>query len=1016
MAPVQQTFSLIPELPSALHGGEQEQGRVSRPPMTTKQAKKAYKAKNKGPKLSKAEQRRQDLMEQDRIRREFEKERNQARAKAARDKRKEKEDREKAEKKRKGVPLVEVHPSQDTLARFLRRPITPVVGQKPGADLGGLSARQGRSPRNNEAKTGPPVVSSEEDDSDTTLPAEDEPERPKKRPRVGSSPRPLSTIENAPHDMFNKSTTKPNVNRDTSPVKAKPPQNSPAAVGKEPVSTAASLDPDDPIVEDMVNRQILTESFSADDGLFDDLDFEAMEMQTVAQDATHIKAALPPPMPPDSRPSPRKEQTAVDKNGQVNKPFSPTEVIGSKSYKKDLATRSQNVGRVENCETVNPGLRDLPDDNASIRPIMQQTSGSKTTATSVALSGPDQETRPVARGSTTRRRLLLVVEQQDRKPLQVLPLKQSISSNHEQKEHLHSPAKSEQTQCPEETPKPARASPQAGFNKFKAFLSPRTPNMGPPPLPPKFRTPNRSTSGKSMAKPQFLPQQPPSFVKPDRHSETSTNLVHAEANMPPMSTQLFLLSNADELFPSPSQEVAELLDEPISRFQELSARPKSASAALPSLLPSSHASRVRAEFPQSFSRKGSSTNHVISRGRSAGDASRAQAEHREAPNIPAAKPQTSEVLNTDMMPPFSTQDFILSSQDRLELEDEPATTIFQLPPSKRHVRTNSSPSTFLPMPPMYRTPDVNHCTIGIIEKHSATDSMESKTTPCPPVRSVQAPGATDGGVKQANDMIKTPCGDLTGKKSELHESHLPFENCSAKRTRSQKPEVEDLASSFTDDELAELLSENFEIDQDEQDPEASKFPSGAALQQTPVRTQSSPKPFFTSSGTKEKFILAFEKTRTDTWRNNNARRQGQEELDVLCRQEEEKQQRILLEKLLESEEQFGEEAGVTSSPAQMKSGQAQSSSAKSNDSTRSQNSTTASKKTRQRTHPHGSYEKMLEMLEKGKEEGESTREAEVASGRKESNERRGSTEQVIPASQGSDYGDLILDLDDFPDF
>ncbi|KAK6217987.1 hypothetical protein LQW54_003045 [Pestalotiopsis sp. IQ-011] len=612
MAPVQQTFSLIPELPSALHGGEQEQGRVSRPPMTTKQAKKAYKAKNKGPKLSKAEQRRQDLMEQDRIRREFEKERNQARAKAARDKRKEKEDREKAEKKRKGVPLVEVHPSQDTLARFLRRPITPVVGQKPGPDLGGLSARQNHSPRNNEEKTGPPVVSSEEDDSDTTLPAEDEPERPKKRPRVGSSPRPLSTIENAPHDMFNESTTKLNVNRDTSPVKAKPPQNSPAAVGKEPVSTAASLDPDDPIVEDMVNRQILTESFSADDGLFDDLDFEALEMQTVAQDATHIKAALPPSMPPDSRPSPRKEQTAVDKNGQVNKPFSPTEVVGSNSYKKDLATRSQNVGRVEDCETVNPGLRGLPDDNASTRPVMQQTSGNKTTATS--------------------------------------------------------------------------------------------------------------------------------------------------------------------------------------------------------------------------------------------------------------------------------------------------------------------------------------------------------------------------------------------------------------------PEIEDLTSSFTDDELAELLSENFEIDEDEPEPEATEFASEAALQQTPVRTQSSPKPFFTSSGTKEKFILAFEKTRTDTWRNDNARRQGQEELDVLCRQEEERQQRILLEKLLESEEQFGEEAGVTSSPAQMKSGQAQSSSAKSNDSTRSQNSTAASKKTRQRTHPHGSYEKMLEMLEKGKEEGESTREAEVAPGRKESNERHGSMEQVITASQGSDYGDLILDLDDFPDF
>lgn len=1016
MAPVQQTFSLIPELPSALHGGEQEQGRVSRPPMTTKQAKKAYKAKNKGPKLCKAEQRRQDLMEQDRIRREFEKERNQARAKAARDKRKEKEDREKAEKKRKGVPLVEVHPSQDTLARFVRRPITPVVGQKPGADLGGLSVRQGRSPRNDEEKTGPPVVFSEEDDSDTTLPAEDEPERPKKRPRVGSSPRSLSTIKNAPHDMFNKSTTKPNANRDTSPVKAEFSHKSLAAVGKEPVSTAASLDPDDPIVEDMVNRQILTESFSADDGLFDDLDFEAMEMQTIAQDATHMKVAVPPPISPNSRLLPGRKQTAVDKNGQVKRPFSPNEVTRALSPKQAFAARSQMAERVEDCETVNPDPRGLPDDNASIRSVMQQTSGSETNAASVALSAPGQETRPVARGSTTRRRLLLLAEQRDRKPLQELPLKQSISSNHEQKEHLHSPAKSEQTQCPEKTPKPARSSPPKGFNKPKAFLSPRTPNMGPPPLPPKFQTPNRSISGNGVNKPKFLPQKPSSFVKPDRRSETSANLVQPEANMPPSSTQLFLLSNADELFPSPSQEVAELLDEPISRFQGSSTRPKSASDALPSLLPSSHTSMTRAELPRSFARKGSSTNHAISRGRPAGDFSPAQAEHREAPNGFAAKPQTHEALNIDMMPPFSTQDFLLSSQDRLELEDEPLPPVVQPQPSNTRELSNALPSPSIPVAQMHRNPRGNHCTTAIVGNHTATKSMASKTDPRPPVRIVQASGATDRGVKQANDTIKTPPGVLSGKKPESHESHLPSENYSARRTRIPKPEVEDLTSSFTDDELAELLSENFEIEQDEPEPAATRFPAEAALQQTPVRTQSSPKPFFTSSGTKEKFILAFEKTRTDTWRNDNARHQGQEELDVLCRQEEEKQQRILLEKLLESEEQFGEETGVASSPAQMKSDHAQSSSAKSNDSTRSQSSTTASKKTRQRTHPHGSYEKMLEMLEKGKVEGESTQEAEVASGRKESHERNGSMEEVIPASQGSDYGDLILDLDDFPDF
>lgn len=89
--------------------------------MTTKQAKKLYRQKSKGPKLSKAEQRRIDLMEQDRIRKEFEKEKAQARAQAARDKKKAKEDKERDEKRKKGLPLVNVHPSQDTISRFISR-------------------------------------------------------------------------------------------------------------------------------------------------------------------------------------------------------------------------------------------------------------------------------------------------------------------------------------------------------------------------------------------------------------------------------------------------------------------------------------------------------------------------------------------------------------------------------------------------------------------------------------------------------------------------------------------------------------------------------------------------------------------------------------------------------------------------------------------------------------------------------------------------------------------------------
>ncbi|ROV90075.1 hypothetical protein VSDG_08386 [Cytospora chrysosperma] len=65
MAPKQKTFELIPDPVGPLGQGQQAGAVLSKPPMTTKQAKKLYRQKSKGPKLSKAEQRRIELMEQD---------------------------------------------------------------------------------------------------------------------------------------------------------------------------------------------------------------------------------------------------------------------------------------------------------------------------------------------------------------------------------------------------------------------------------------------------------------------------------------------------------------------------------------------------------------------------------------------------------------------------------------------------------------------------------------------------------------------------------------------------------------------------------------------------------------------------------------------------------------------------------------------------------------------------------------------------------------------------------------
>jgi hypothetical protein len=88
--------------------------------MTSKQAQKLYRESTRGPRLSKAEQRRLEREEQDRIRRELDKEMAANRARALREKKKDKERLAMEEKRKKGLPLVSARSSQDTIARFVR--------------------------------------------------------------------------------------------------------------------------------------------------------------------------------------------------------------------------------------------------------------------------------------------------------------------------------------------------------------------------------------------------------------------------------------------------------------------------------------------------------------------------------------------------------------------------------------------------------------------------------------------------------------------------------------------------------------------------------------------------------------------------------------------------------------------------------------------------------------------------------------------------------------------------------
>lgn len=110
--PVQRTFSLIPPAAGAAAPAQ---------PMTSKQVRAAHKAATRTAPMPRAERIRQERAEQERIRRELDREGAAARARAARQRRRDKEAGLREARRRKGLPLADVRPSQGLIAGFVRR-------------------------------------------------------------------------------------------------------------------------------------------------------------------------------------------------------------------------------------------------------------------------------------------------------------------------------------------------------------------------------------------------------------------------------------------------------------------------------------------------------------------------------------------------------------------------------------------------------------------------------------------------------------------------------------------------------------------------------------------------------------------------------------------------------------------------------------------------------------------------------------------------------------------------------
>ncbi|KAI1454891.1 hypothetical protein F4805DRAFT_437794 [Annulohypoxylon moriforme] len=596
MAPGQNTFSIIPNAPGAINGdSDTSQSRPNKRPMTTKQAKKAYQKANKGPKLSKAEKRRQELFEQDRIRKEFEKEKNQARAKAARDRKREKEEKERAEKKKKGLPLVDVHPSQDTIAWFVR----------------GSGSGSGRKKQNSVPSL--PTVNKNDSDScndrndHASSPDEDEPEPPPKRQRT-VSPAPEPALVPVPTDA--------NLDLDADAD----PDHSPSPTGvigdsMSAAQTPQGLDigevPPPPEVNDFVERCPSPNHSNAD------ID-EPETMESLPDDLFNelIDATI----------SSSKDETTVYNADLGEHPSSNQKTSGDQSSPKPSNNRFQSPTLIDDVS-----LEQKAEDSASLSSIQRPLQTLSTTKVNSRTSSTPKESTPNQGG----------------KPFPT-----------------NTPSRVTPAQAPRKVQPPASIS--------RSFHHPKS-SMGPPPVPPKFKSRGNPPS-KDPRTPPFLAKQThtpnsQSIAKPKSKPDESHVHQAIQEQLPPTSTQLFMLGHLDDFFPSPSQEVRELFEQPklsigmnngTTKFRTTYPT-RSSPGKNPPTKPMSNMPNLNRPSPTAKSRKPKSTpvqENVFSAHKS--NDTLASATH-------AQSSANSEAFD---MPFFSTQDFFLSSQDMKDIEDE----------------------------------------------------------------------------------------------------------------------------------------------------------------------------------------------------------------------------------------------------------------------------------------------------------------------------------------------------------
>ncbi|KAI1503295.1 hypothetical protein F5X99DRAFT_375591 [Biscogniauxia marginata] len=871
MAPIQNTFSIIPNAPSAIPG----ESRPSRPPMTSKQAKKAYRESNKAPKLSKAERRRQELFEQDRIRREFEKERNQARARAARDKKKEKEEQERAERKKKGLPLVAVRASQDTIARFVRPNVkTKKPSEQPSKESPGAQSNEDNSPE-------PPTTSAERKDPHrcASSSAEENPEPPAKRQRLN---RPLQ-------DEMDKgsspSSSKPRSQREVDEVTIPP-------VPVNPTEKAGGASEKSSSTTEHIDEQLPTELIESTR--------DPYEEQGGGQ---HKEIKIPrdsdiPVEPPPAKPS---------------RPSCP-EIEASKSLARtELAAR-------DNARSI-PTPRPLQD--ISINEVNAR-----------AIKPPPDAT--LGQGKQ-------VIAQQ---PLTTPPVQILRKS---------------QTSAP--TP--------------QAFRYPKT-SMPPPPIPPKFKVPKPApVSGPRT--PQFLKpiSKPQTATKSGQHFITPSG----QEELPPTSTQLFMFNHLDDFFPSPSQEVRELFEEPkigpTQKHLQVKQKPNHTPTTVPPFgqrLPI-HRVSTTAMRPEKQVAPGAQISPKSNRVK----------EHTSSgppknPSIPAVirLPNNPDAFD---IPIFSTQDICLSSQDMKDIEDGSSSS---LPRDQTIITSNGSRNTLRSSETASHAAAKFNAPTRCITK-SVEDSSpinhESPNLGLPTKlrsdhnRSASSRFSSEHVQPSYSSITKRPSvpsqqtKSATDYKTFINSKHISIRPVGGQSLTSKR---------LGGVQNAEIVS-----------PQVLASGIGQVQHQLNIDNSTavphpSPKPFLASTSRHMRYKYAVERSRTSAWEDARARRQAQEELDQLQIPEDER----LIELLASAgeEDDKPDKGGQTDGPDAIMNGPADRASSQAQRQRRlpaaNQSSISGLKrmtsdvtkerdeKCRVQNRPRNSYDQMLELLKQAQSSDE----------------------------------------------